>query len=523
MPYLLHNVGDRIRDDLVVEEVLPQGGVGRLYVCNATLAGVSVVVKTCNRDCWDGYNLAEVWRKLRSHILANSFRGLHSLTPGDYVLASFFREARLVRRTDHPNLIRGLNFWHTDDGQPFLVMDNLTRLLVSRGFVSGSYSPPENRVENPVGIGSSSDIYSLGATAYELLGGDLGNVHQDTCTGPRAYVDIPRVPEELNKILAKCLKYDRHLRYQIFAELKDALAGLVVAVREGGIPIKEGCRCTRCGFIPRGVPARRPQGIATGARRNAWGHDFVEIPGGAFFSGCPEGKGKRSRFGNYMFTDEDVYKSVPLPRFFMSRHPVTNAQYRHFGEAVGHRRPRHWRQGAPPFPDGDADKPVVNVSYLDATAYCQRLKLRLPTGLEWEKAARGTNGWLYPWGDDYIQGYCNSIEGNRGGPVPVDEYPSGDSPYGCRQMVGNVLEWVNQPCPLTVTRGIDTCAGARGTCVVRRGARRSRLTTWPSQITPVRLKIRPHPTLAAFESPQTRYRNRNGHRHPLSSQATGRV
>ena len=90
---------------------------------------------------------------------------------------------------------------------------------------------------------------------------------------------------------------------------------------------------------------------------------------------------------------------------------------------------------------------MVNVSYKDAVAYCEWAGLRLPTGDEWEKAARGPDGLLYPWGNQYDSALCNSAESGHRRPVSVDQYPEGKSPYGCLQMVGNVFEWVDEPHP----------------------------------------------------------------------------
>jgi formylglycine-generating enzyme required for sulfatase activity len=130
---------------------------------------------------------------------------------------------------------------------------------------------------------------------------------------------------------------------------------------------------------------------------------------------------------------------------------VTNAQYHRFVEATSYPNiPVHWKKRSDPeypFPPGEANFPVTNVSYDDAQAYCEWTGLRLPTGDEWEKAARGENGRLYPWGDTYKSKLCNSAESGHRRAVAVDAYPEGISPYGCHQMVGNVFEWVDESHP----------------------------------------------------------------------------
>jgi len=85
---------------------------------------------------------------------------------------------------------------------------------------------------------------------------------------------------------------------------------------------------------------------------------------------------------------------------------------------------------------------VVQVSWHDVQAFCDWAGLALPTEEEWEKAARGTDGRVYPWGDDWADGRCNTWEGQVGGTTAVGYYsPQGDSPWGCADMAGNVWEW----------------------------------------------------------------------------------
>ena len=142
--------------------------------------------------------------------------------------------------------------------------------------------------------------------------------------------------------------------------------------------------------------------------------------------------------GEFIYGEED--RLDYLPEFWISKTPVTNAQYLRFARSTGHASPVHW-QGKTPKAEL-ANHPVTYVSWHDAQAYAGWAAMHLPTGEEWEKAARGTDGRLYPWGNEWRGGYCNSVEAGIGSTIPVSQFsPQGDSPYGCVDMAGNVWEW----------------------------------------------------------------------------------
>jgi len=108
------------------------------------------------------------------------------------------------------------------------------------------------------------------------------------------------------------------------------------------------------------------------------------------------------------FAEEKPQSRVNLPGYWIGRTEVTNAQYLRFVRATGHRAPEHWKQGQ--IPSGLERFPVVFVDWEDARAYCEWTGGRLPSELEWEKAARGTDGRFFPWGSEWEAGRCRSFE-----------------------------------------------------------------------------------------------------------------
>jgi formylglycine-generating enzyme required for sulfatase activity len=162
-----------------------------------------------------------------------------------------------------------------------------------------------------------------------------------------------------------------------------------------------------------------PEADATVRARD--GKEMVRIPAGRFLYGEPP-------------------ETRRVAEFWIDKTPVTNAEYARFVSDTDHTPPRHWNGKSPS--KTIADHPVVNVSWRDAVAYAKWAGKRLPTEEEWEKAARGTDGRKYPWGDKGPSPKVCNFNRNEGGTTPVGKYfPRGDSPYGCMDMAGNVWEW----------------------------------------------------------------------------------
>lgn len=170
--------------------------------------------------------------------------------------------------------------------------------------------------------------------------------------------------------------------------------------------------------------------------------DFVKIAAGEFLMGSDP------KHDSNHEPDEIPQHLLQVTDYYLMRHQVTNQQYAAFVEATGHRAPLFWKGGQ--IPPGKENHPVVGVSYPDAVAFCRwaadqtGLPVRLPTEPEWEKAARGPHGQLYPWGNSWESNRCNSRESKIGDTTPVGNFsPQGDSPYGVADLGGNVQEWIS--------------------------------------------------------------------------------
>ena len=185
---------------------------------------------------------------------------------------------------------------------------------------------------------------------------------------------------------------------------------------------------TEGGPSPTPVPTNTPRPAATPTSGPSNKPNTVYIPGGEFILGSDTGN-----------EDETPQQNMYINAFNIDIYPVTNAEYKEFVDATGHNPPRTWKEGA--YPEGTADHPVIWVTWQDAQAYCEWAGKRLPTELEWEKAARGTDGRTYPWGEAFDSAKCNSKESGLGGTSPVGSYPDGVSPSGAFDMAGNVWEW----------------------------------------------------------------------------------
>ena len=172
------------------------------------------------------------------------------------------------------------------------------------------------------------------------------------------------------------------------------------------------------------------------------GAEMLHIPAGEFTMGSTAAEidaiiARQSRAKTAQFEGEQPQHRVNLDGFYIYKHPVTVAQYRGYCESTGQEFPR---EASWPWEDSH---PMMNVSWHDASAYAEWAGVSLPTEAQWEKAARGTEGLAYPWGNMWDPTKCcNGVgKGRIYQTAPVGAHPAGASSYGVQDMAGNVCEW----------------------------------------------------------------------------------
>lgn len=174
------------------------------------------------------------------------------------------------------------------------------------------------------------------------------------------------------------------------------------------------------------------------------GKEMVLIPSGEFLMGTDKTDPEKThlKIGTVkpLFVDQQPERRVHLDAYYIDKYEVTNAEFQRFvDDTQFNDLPAHWVEGK--FPEGQASLPVTNVTWREALAYALWAGKRLPTEMQWEKAARGPDGRLYPWGNEYKVGLANiALEGPHKA-VPGGTFPQDLSSYGAFDLAGNVMEW----------------------------------------------------------------------------------
>lgn len=189
------------------------------------------------------------------------------------------------------------------------------------------------------------------------------------------------------------------------------------------------------------VISEKEKEVSTGYRQTFSSGEMVRIPK-----------------GNFLYGADKVEKSIDHD-YYIDVFPVTNKLYKEFldenkewhvpHEVSNRNEPYNWDKHTRSYPKGKSDHPVVLVSFEDAEQFCkwrsqkEGKEYRLPSEEEWEKAARGTDGRDYPWGNEFDKDKCNVKESLLGEMTEVNRYSNGTSPFGCYDMSGNVWEWTS--------------------------------------------------------------------------------
>jgi formylglycine-generating enzyme required for sulfatase activity len=335
-----------------------------------------------------------------------------------------------------------------------------------------AYKSPEQESSGNY-LTAASDVYALGAVLFEML---TGRLYRNLRPGTRASSLRPDTPGWLDDLLANMLSVDLAKRPWDGQEMQTLLReGDGAARAKAQAESKERARLKdeeqkqETAVLAKAwqeAEKRQQQVIAQAKireeaeeneRREAEegkhaglilelapgvSMEFVRVPAGEFWMGSDPKIDKQAK------KDEQPQHRVRLDEYLIGKTPVTNRQYQVFVEASGHQKPKHWIDGK--IPSRKEQHPVEYVSWEDAQAFCAwaglktGAKVRLPTEAEWEKAARGADGRIFPWGDQMPDSTICNFSRNAKDTTPVGRYsPKGDSPCGCVDMAGNVWEWVN--------------------------------------------------------------------------------
>ncbi|NUM33473.1 MAG: SUMF1/EgtB/PvdO family nonheme iron enzyme [Candidatus Brocadiae bacterium] len=325
-----------------------------------------------------------------------------------------------------------------------------TLTLAGEIFYTLYYSSPEQK-NNFHNVDNRSDIYSFGKTLYYLF------------TGDEPYdIDWEDVPELIRPILKKSTQKDPENRYKNIEEmlfaLEKAMEGELVDVTANEDETSE------IEYIRPAQPSdsnstnKPPQEIVQMLEKECHLNEqgmivserdcscMVYVPAGTFLMGD---ESDRSDY------DEAPLHEVYLDAYFIDMYPVTNKMYALFLKEIAEleRHPSPWCHPNEPdskvhFPQfwynsrwNQPDHPVVGVDWWDAYAYSRWAGKDLPTEAEWEKAARGVDGRIYPWGNELPTPEICNFNRVYQRTTPVGKFPCNVSPYGCRDMAGNVWEW----------------------------------------------------------------------------------
>ncbi len=370
-------------------------------------------------------------------------------------------------------------------GQPILMDFGVAKMLgethqTAAGSVIGTalyMSPEQARGERP---DERSDIYSIGVMLYEMIAGIPPFQADSAISLMMKHVTQPvpdirqinkNVPDLLVGVTKKALAKDRADRYRTATEMALALRAIDLPGREAAMETVMPRARQNIGSVGTGSVVAQP---TRKGNQLLWllgvaGFVLLLILGlGVFwlFSGSDQSSAltnevqpappgddpslpsseKMMKIGTGAYTvgrDAPSQSYVPpqqvnLAEFWLDQYEVTNAQFAEYLAQTNQQPPASWPEGQ--MPADQADHPVKGLTWNIAAAYCQWAQKRLPTEAEWEVAARGPEGRLFPWGDDQ-----NAVKLPQSGTYPAGSKPTNQSAFGVFDMAGNVWEWVGDP------------------------------------------------------------------------------
>ncbi len=331
-------------------------------------------------------------------------------------------------------------------------------ILTDFGLVRGESTETPMAVDNIMGTPSyiapeiwdgekataASDEYALGCVFYEMITGKrlfdgktIPEIMKKHVGDYSIYITYPAdVPVGVREVISKAIEKDPQKRYSSVLEFAEALTPQIKKAESS--PKKEAEET--------GVEVRNAHEISVKIANGVM-MEFVKVPEGEFWMGSDPKVDKEAQ--SYDQPQHRVY----LNEYWIGKYPVTNKQYQVFVEEANWKRPSGWSSNK--VSKEKAEQPVGWVSWYDAEAFCKWLsektmkKIGLPTEAQWEKAARGTDGRIYPWGNQAPSTKFANYDGKVGGAIPVGIYPAGASPYGALDMAGNGWEWVADWCNVT--------------------------------------------------------------------------